>query len=69
MAEEKKEEAKGKDVKTGFVVVEFTKDHASRKKGEKETYHTSTAKALTEKLKVAKIAEVLTKYVPANIEK
>lgn len=61
MAEEKK------DVSvelTGFVVVEFTKDFGSYKKGDKETYHNSTAKGLVEKAKVAKVVEEVKKYVP-----
>ena len=65
MAEEK---AKGKEEKTGWVIVEFTKDYSSRKKGDKEKYHKSTANALVNKLKVAKIVEELKKFVPAKSE-
>lgn len=64
MAEDKKPE--GKNVKTGWVEIEFTKTHASRKKGDTATYHASTAKALVNKLKVAKVTKELTKYVPAK---
>ena len=52
--------------KTGFVEVEFIKDHASREKGETEIYHISTAKALVDKLKVAKIIKKNVKYSPKN---
>jgi hypothetical protein len=69
MAEAKKEEKDGQEVKTGFQVVEFTKEHGSRKKGEKETYHKSTADALVNKLKVAKVVEELTKWEPKKAEK
>lgn len=66
MAEDKntEEKPKGKEVKTGWVVVEFTKDHGSTKKGDKRKYHASTAKAIVNKLKVGKIVEEITKYVP-----
>ena len=59
----------GKDVKTGFVELEFTSDFGSRKKGDTATYHASTADALVKKRKVAKITKELTKFVPANAEK
>ena len=59
----------GKDVETGYVELEFTKNFGSRKKGEEATYHSSTAKSLVEKLKVAKITKKLTKFVPAKAEK
>lgn len=63
------EKQKESGVKTGFVVLEFIKSHGSRKKGDKETYHRSTANALVEKLKVAKVIEELKKFVPAKEEK
>ena len=49
---------------SGFVVLEFTKAHGSKVKGDKETYHHSTANALVGKLGVAKVVKNLEKYVP-----
>lgn len=62
-------EVKGKNVKSGWVVIEFLKDHGGSKKGAEATYHNSTASALVEKLKVAKVVKELTKFVPAKAEK
>lgn len=62
MATEEKKDMKS--VKTGYVVLEFTKDWGSKKAGDKETYHGSTANALVNKAKVAKIVEELKVYVP-----
>lgn len=50
-------------VETGFVVCTFIKEHGTKKKGDKETYHVSTANQLV-KAKVAEITEKLTEYVP-----
>lgn len=58
----------GKDVKTGWVVLEFTSAHGTKKSGDKETYHMSTAKGLIAR-KVAKIVEELTKFVPKQVQK
>lgn len=58
----------GKDEKTGWVILEFTKAHGTKKAGDKETYHKSTANALVER-KVAKVVEELTKFVPKKAEK
>lgn len=67
MAEEAKE--KGLNVKTGWVTVEFIKEHGSRKEGDTEKYHVSTANALTKKLKVAKVIKTHTTFVPSQEEK
>lgn len=64
MSDNKKEER----VKTGWVVLEFTKKWGSNNKGDKKTYHISTAQALVDKEKVAKVIEELKKYVPAKVE-
>lgn len=69
MAETKEAEKKGKEVKTGWVVVEFIKDFGSYKKGDEKTYHSSTAKALVEKEKVAKVVKELTEFVPEKAKK
>ena len=55
--------------KTGWFIIEFLKDHGSYKKGDKETYHISTAKALVDKLKVAKVVEELSVYRPKKENK
>jgi CRISPR/Cas system Type II protein with McrA/HNH and RuvC-like nuclease domain len=49
---------------SGFIVVEFTEEHGTKKVGDKETYHHSTAAVLVNKAKVAKIVEKLKIYVP-----
>ena len=54
---------------TGFVVVEFTQDWGSKKKGDTETYHKSTAEALVKKGKCCKIVKEIEKYVPKEAAK
>jgi hypothetical protein len=66
MAEDK--EVKQKGEASGWVVLEFTSLWGTKKKGDKETYHQSTANALVER-KVAKVSEVIEKYVPKAIVK
>mgnify|MGYP000038264141 CR=1 FL=1 len=58
--------AKKEAVETGWIVIKFTKNWGSRKVGDKETYHTSTANSLL-KRKVAVKAETLKKYQPKKI--
>lgn len=53
---------------SGFVVLEFLKNHGTKKVGDKETYHHSTANALVSKLKVAKVIEHIKKYVPKKVK-
>lgn len=52
------------DEDSGFVVLEFVKEHGTKKEGDKETYHHSTANALVGKLGVAKVVSHVKKYVP-----
>lgn len=59
MADNKKQATK----KTGFVVVKFLNDEPGNKKGEKRTYHISTANTLVKK-KIVEIVEELEEYVP-----
>ena len=54
---------------SGFVILEFIKDHGTKKEGDEETYHVSTATALVKKLKVAKVVKQLKKYVPKKEKK
>jgi len=54
---------------TGFVVLEFTQNHGSYKKGDKETYHHSTANALVGKLNVAKVSSYVKKVKPKKEKK
>jgi len=61
-------EKKAKEVETGYVVLKFTKSWGTKKTGDLETYHMSTAKALIAK-KVAEIKEKLVEYFPENISK
>ena len=58
-----------KQVETGWVVLEFTEDWGTKKKGDKETYHNSTADTLVNQKEVAKVVEKLKKYVPKEAKK
>jgi len=62
-------EEKGKQVPTGYVDVEFTKSHGSKKVGDVETYHKSTANALVSKIKVGKIIKTHKVYEPKKVVK
>jgi hypothetical protein len=66
MAEEAKEKTVNKiDTKGGkYVELEFIEKHGSKKVGDKETYHHTTANALVHKLKVAKVVKNLKTYKP-----
>lgn len=48
---------------TGFVEVEFLRAWGGRKKGDKETYHVSTAKSLIHH-EAVKVLKHIEKYVP-----
>lgn len=65
-AKAREDNKKELQVKTDWVILEFTDSWGSKKKGDKEKYHISTAKTLV-KRKVAKVIEELTKYVPAKV--
>lgn len=57
-------EAKGKEVKTGWLEIEFLKDFGGYKKGDSATYHESTAAKMIGEAKIAKVTKEITKYVP-----
>lgn len=60
-----KAEAKGKAVKSNWVDIEFLQDFGSYKKGDINTYHTSTiTKLISGDKPIAKVTKELTKYVP-----
>lgn len=64
------DEAKEKTVKEidttkgAYVELEFTSKHGSKKPGDKEIYHHTTANALVNKLKVATVVKNLKTYKP-----
>lgn len=67
MSEDKK--PKMENVPTGYVIVEFLKDHGTYKKGDKAEYHSSTAEALAGKKAIVKVVEKLSKMVPKQANK
>ena len=52
---------------SGFVKLEFLGDFGTKKKGDTEVYHVSTAEALVHKGH-AKVVEKLMKYVPKVVK-
>ena len=65
MAEAKKKNA---GLKQGMHIAEFLKDHGSRKKGDQETYHSSTLEFLVDN-GIAKAVKFVEKYEPKTVEK
>lgn len=65
MADEAKKPVNEIDTTNGkYVELEFIKKHGSKKPGDKEIYHHTTANALVHKIKVAKVVKNLKTYKP-----